>query len=282
MHAIHWWSRLQFLKWADAWKRRPAPRAAAWLLWWAPCVLLPATLAPQGRGAHFASAWLLSIDVPLALLLAGCVTLDSSSMAAQPAPQQWLWPRGFDPALVRWMARLRWLHVLRWPAGLVIAALLLRTSAAVGAEHDELFLIALLAGLLGLATTWVLVHNRARGVIISRPRRAVGMAALSWSALHDLREHFDLRRVMVLSIPVLLSAPMGALASEVAGMLAWYLPTVFIALLCRESTRVQSVIRRWLPTGKVPPLRLTYWIWRHVALGITALCGLALLWSAQR
>jgi hypothetical protein len=278
---MEWWWRLQLLGWTRATKDRPARRGAALLLWWLPCVVVPAITSLDGAASSKALGLLLSVDVPLTLLAAVGVLLDALRTASRRGAEDWLWPRAFQPARVRWLARMRWLVAIRWPAGLVLATLLLAsgTTPEPGAV-GELVLMASLALIVGGAVIWAFRHSgtETQNRPATSPRTTQGMAALSWVPLLESRERFDLRRMTILSVPILLAAPAGVLAIEVAGALAIFLPAMFIVVVCQECVRTQACLHRWLPTFARSRVKTAYWVWRYVAPGIAALMLAIAFW----
>ncbi len=83
---------------------------------------------------------------------------------------------------------------------------------------------------------------------------------------------------MLLAVPALLAAPLGAPAGLVAKMLALWLPLLFVLIICREAVQVHGVLRSWLGVTRQSKLWLTYWVWRLVALGIAAIAMIGILW----
>jgi hypothetical protein len=278
MSSSGWYWRLQRWQWLAAGRAMPRRRALALASWWLPCVIAPLALLLSGANASAAGAdFLLSLDVPLTLALAGLTVRDTLGAAAKAGREDWLWPRSFRPAQLRWLSRLRWLIVGRWPAGLGIAAALL--AAGAGARRDfpaELLLMALLALLSGASLAWALPRASAQPRRLAAPRRARGLPALSWVALHEARERFVPRRAAVFAIPALLAAPAGASAGDAARMLLLWLPLVFIVLVCREAASADHAVQRWLQAPRGLRLRLRWWVWRHVTLGVAAILALCI------
>jgi hypothetical protein len=277
-----WWVRMQFQQWMQSGAAAPARRTVAMLAWWLPWVAIPLLMSLSGHAAaDFTFDFLLSLDVPLALALSAATVLDAMNIESHAAADDWLWPHAFRPVRLRWLSRLRWLRLARWPAGLAIAALLLQFSAAVEPQAlIELLLMALLGLACGACFAWVL---RKPDPSVNRndvrPRHTRGLAALSWVALHESRDRFNLRRASVFAVPVLLAAPVGALAGDVAKALALWLPLLFAATVCQQAVRCHQWMATWLRTARTQWL-LAWWVWRHVMLGIAAIA--ALLWMATR
>jgi hypothetical protein len=281
MSSSGWYWRLQLWQWLAAARAGPVRTAVALTTWWLPCVLAPLVLLLSDAKASAAGAeFLLSLDVPLTLVLAGLTVRDTLAAAARAGREDWLWPRSFRPARLRWLSRLRWLVVGRWPAGLGIAATLLAAGAGARREFPaELLLMSLLALLSGASLAWALPRTAAQSRCrTASPRRARGLSALSWVALHEARERFAPRGVAVFAIPALLAAPAGASASVATRMLCLWLPLVFIVLVCREAASADHAVRRWLQPPRSLRLRLSWWIWRHVTLGIAAILALCIPW----
>jgi hypothetical protein len=280
--ATAWWWRLQVLRWMHSGDTRPLHRVATLLAWWLPCVLIP--LAARLAGSKSSAAgldFLLSLDVPLVLVVATLTALDAFRADSLASAEDWLWPRAFRPSRLRWLSRLRWSLIMRWPAGLAMAGVVLASGASAAPEQlAELLMMALLGLVPGSLFAWAI--RRSSSSVENRPgalRRARGMNALSWVALRETRERFHLRRMMILSIPVLLAAPMGALATDVMQLLALWIPLLFLATVCRETTRTQDSMQRWLRASGRMQLRLAWWAWRHIVLGVAAAVALYLLWK---
>jgi hypothetical protein len=279
MQTTFWWYRLHFWQWMQAGRVRPLDRAVALLAWWLPCIIAPLVLILASTSYSSAVLnFLLSLDVPLTLVLAGATAVDALGVESRAGSEDWLWPREFRPALLRWMSLQRWLLVVRWPAGLVIAATVLASGAASPGAYTEMLLMALLGLVCGSSFAWAMQRpapsqQRPAGIY-----RLQGVPALSWVAIRDARDRFDLRRAMVLAVPALLAAPLGAPAGMVARMLALWLPLLFVLIVCREAAQVHGVLRRWLGVTIHSKLWLTYWVWRFVAMGIAALVMIGILY----
>jgi hypothetical protein len=279
MQTTFWWYRLHFWQWIQAGRARPLDRAVALLAWWLPCVIAPLVLILAGT--PYSSAvlnFLLSLDVPLTLLLAGATAMDALGVESRAGSADWLWPRESRPAQLRWMSLQRWLIVVRWPAGLAIAASVLASGAASQGSLSEMLLMALLGFVCGSSFAWAMQRPAPSQQLPAGIYRLQGVSALSWVAIRDARDRFDLRRAMVLAVPALLAAPLGAPAGMVARMLALWLPLLFVLIVCREAAQVHGVLRRWLGVTLQSKLWLIYWVWRFVALGIAAIGMIGILW----
>jgi hypothetical protein len=276
-----WWWRLQILQWINSGRLTPTRRITALLGWWLPVVIMPLALLIAGAELSTAGLeFLLSLDVPLTLVISAVTALEALRIDARSTRDDWLWPRAFRPMQVRWLARLRWLLVARWPAGLTLAAALLSVGAnAPSAQFSELLLMAMLGLAVGSCFAWTMQRQSAspahRPV---HPRRTRGMASLSWVAWHETRERFSLQRVTVLAIPALLAAPLGAMFSDAAKPLLIWLPLLFCVALCQSAMSTQITLQQWLQATGQNRLHLIWWIWRYLALGIFMIAGLGLWW----
>jgi hypothetical protein len=277
-----WWPRLQLQQWMQSGAASPYRRTVALSTWWLPCVFVPLVASLTGRdAANLTLDFILSLDVPLALALATATALDARHVESHVSDDEWLWPRAFQPARMRWLSRLHWLRMARWPVGLVLATLLLQVRAATDTQAvAELLLMALLGFACGSCFAWVL-HTPQRTINrkATRPRATRGFAALSWVALHESRDRFNLRRANVLAVPVLLAAPAGVLAGDVAKALALWLPLLFAVTACQEAVRCHQWLTTWLRTARTQWM-LAWWVWRYVLLGLITLS--ALLWIGLR
>jgi hypothetical protein len=277
---MFWWYRLHFWQWNQAGRARPLGRAVALLAWWLPCVIAP--LVFMLAGTPYSSAvlnFLLSLDVPLTLVLAGATALDALGVESRAGSEDWLWPRDSRPVQLRWMSLQRWLFVVRWPAGLAIAASVLSSGNSSPPESlAEMLLMALLGFVCGSCFAWAMQRPAPSQQQPAGIHRLHGVHALSWVAIRDARDRFDLRRAMVLAVPALLAAPLGAPAGLVAKMLALWLPLLFVLIVCREAAQVHGVLRRWLGVTLQSKLWLSYWVWRLVALGVAAIVMIGILW----
>jgi hypothetical protein len=280
MHTTLWWYRLHFWQWIQAGRANPMRWAVALLAWWLPCVIAPLILLLAGPAISLAALnFLLSLDVPLTLMLAGATTLDALGVESRAASEDWIWPRAFRQVHLRWMSRQRWLYVVRWPAGLVIAASLLASGAASSPESlSELRMMALLGLVCGSAFAWAMQRPATPKQRPAKIHRLHGVAALSWIALRDARERFDLRRAALLAVPALLAAPLGAPAGEVVKMLALWLPFLFVLIVMREATHVHGALRRWLSGTLKSGMWLTWWVWRYIVLAVAVLVSVGILW----
>lgn len=281
MDAIFWWYKLQFWQWIQAGRVRPFRQVMAVLIWWLPCVIAPLFLVSAGGPWSLnALDFLLSLDVPLTLALAGATAVDALAVEARAGDEDWIWPREFISPKLRWISRQRWLFVARWPAGFAIAASLLASNTSLPpGSLAETLVMALLGFVGGSSFAWAM-QKRADPSPLHLPKaaRLQGVAAISWLAIRDARERFDLRRASLLAIPALLAAPLGAPAGEVVKMLALWLPFLFVLIVLREATQVHAALRRWLSRTLRSRLWLTYWVWRYIVLGVAALVTLGILW----
>lgn len=242
-----------------------------------PCVLVPLGLRiASADKAAAAQDWVLSFDIPLALLLAVVVTVQATPAAVR-APGQnedaWIFPlaSGRAVALFQWL-RDRW-RAARWPIRFAIAGLLLGIGAGNSAALTEWLLIALLAFIAGVVLARLQAPTTPRDARMwSGTARGRGLAALSAVPLRAAWQQLDLRRVLFLCIPVLLAAPMGTPVYKIAlGVAAW-IPLIYLATSCREAGNTVASMRAWLP---LPRWRLHWWVWRHVALLIVATAAAA-------
>lgn len=278
-----WWWRLQLLQWMHTARERPLRRVATLLAWWLPWVLIPMALILSGTAAAEAGfSFLLSLDVPLTLMLAAATVLETLGIATRARAEEWLWPPAFRPASLRWISSLRWLPAVRWPAGLAIAGLLLAHSAHAEADAvTELMLMAFFGIAAGVLLVWTL---RTRSATTSRASAGFlpgrGMGTLSWVAFNEARAHFDLRRTLLLAIPAMLAAPMGALASDAARMVAVWLPLLFVVIVGREASRIQHSLQRWLRATSRVQLQLIWAVWRYIAVGVALAAAIYLFWPA--
>lgn len=275
-----WW-RLRRAEWLDALRTRPLRGSLALLLWWGPWVLLPVASwfsAPLAAGF---TDLLLSVDVPLVLLLGAATTFGALRARERVHMDDWLWPAQAKSRPLQWMRWLGWLAAARWPAGLVIAAALLRlgmTGREARSTTAELCLMGALALAGGWAVAWLLGTPSARIVHAHGVRRARGLAALSWAPLHEVRSRLALRRLPLLLAPAMLAAPLGAHFRQALAVLVVFLAALIVATGSREAWRVQSITRGWLRDTTMPGHRIAFWTWRHVAVGIVALTAAFLLW----
>ena len=283
MNTFFWWYRYHFWQWLQAGRSRPLKRAAALLAWWLPCFFAPLFLLFAHRSfVSPALDHLLSLDVPLTLALTGATALDAMGVNSRNDAESWLWPRAFRPVSLRWMAHQRGIRILRWPAGFAMFVTLLASGYSYPpALVAELLLMAVIGLIAGSSIAWTL-HGQAS----QKPRpvethQLQGVTALSRVSLREAGERFNLRRAMILAIPALLAAPLGAPAVQVAGMVAIWLPLLFAVIVCRETAQVHRMIFLWLRGTIQSRLRLTYWIWRNLAWGIAALAVLGVLFATS-
>lgn len=260
-----WWLRLFTWQWANRWRAFPVRsliRDAAWAL---PSLILPAAVALAGSAAATATQQaLLSVDVPLALLLAALTTAALLRWRHATDPLAWvLAPGSRTAAHVR---RLRLVATARWPFGFAMATLILHVAGETGST--ELLLVALSGLVGGMALGWVFM-SRTKPADLGPSRRRTrrpGVAAVSWVPLQEVLQQLRLKRLATLSIPVMLAAPMGSSVQFViSGLLAW-LPVLALALVLREAALTGSAMRRWLPGVPAGTARLHWWVWRHALL----------------
>jgi len=255
------------------------------LLWLLAALVLPGALAlSTDDKAAGALDWLLSLDLPLLLLLSVLVCTEIVSRAAQSGEHRWL-----GPAAERRSARfafqvIRTLRALRWPAALVLAAALLAAGAGPHAEGFlELCGISVAATALGASMAGLLLRRSRDEVRTSQASRSRGLAALSWVPLRETARQLDLRRISLLALPVMLAAPMGVPAGEVALALMAWLPLLYLVTAAREAGNTSGAIRRWLRTSRIQPMQLRWLVWKHVTLAWLG-SGIALwvTWQALR
>lgn len=279
---LHWWLRLRWYEWRNAWQLARGRRTIGLLSWTLPCVLLP--LALRIVGANTAGLmrlstvqdWVLSFDIPLALLLTVVVTVQATpAVVRTPGQNDDAWilpPAGRLVALFQWLRNL-W-HAARWPVRFSLAGLVLALGTG-GTALTEWLLIAVLALFAGM----LLARLQAPSVSLaarmwSGTAHGRGLSALSAAPLRAARRQLDLRRVLFLCIPILLAAPMGTPVYRIALGIAAWMPLVYVATCCREAGNVVTAMQRWLP---LPRARLRWWVWRHVLLLI--IVGAAASWT---
>lgn len=261
---MHWWLRLRWYEWRNDWRIARARRTAGLLSWALPCLLAPLVLRAVGAEAT-AQDFILSFDIPLALLLTVVVTVQTTPAAVR-APDQnddaWLLPLPGHRRLALLQRMRDILHAVRWPLRIAVMGLLL--CAGHPSSLTEWLLITLLAFIAGV----LLARIHAPSPTLAAQRwsgssRSAGLAALSAVPLRAAWRQLDLRRTLYLCVPILLAAPMGTPVHKIAiGVAAW-MPMVYIASCCREAGNAVRGMRRWLP---LPGVRLHWWVWRHVAL----------------
>lgn len=281
MGPLRWWLRMHVLQWMHSASARPAHASAMLMAWWLPCILAPSFAAVSG--SSIADSWLhfvLSLDVPLALVVAALTVQDALGIASGRTSEQWLWPHAFRPTSYRWVSRLRWLRMARWPAGLALGSSILAARATEQPEElFELCLMALLGLISGTCLMWAMAgaksESRMQG---KRARRGRGLSALSWAPLHEARDRFELRRISVLAIPALLAAPVGALAVDAAKLLTVWLLLLAVSMVHREARNIQSALHSWLRVSGRIRFTLALRVWRYVVAGLIAIVALFLLW----
>jgi hypothetical protein len=271
-----WWLWLHAWQWLNLWRARPLRSAAVAASWLLPCLLVPAALRLSGRStAAAALQWVSSFDIPIALVLAAVTGSRIIAAVNERDTEDWLQPR-----IQRGTARialllLRLAGMLRWPAGLLIAAWLLAIGQAELRQTFVQLLLIIMSGVAGgIAFGWVLIGQRDVRSRNPRPPPATGLTALSLAPLFATHRSLGLRRLAALLIPAMLAAPMGATLDLVARMLATWLPLLYLGTCLREAGHISMAMRQWLPQA-----RLGWWVWRHVLLALAA-TG-ALLWGAS-
>lgn len=273
------WLRLYGAEWTDALRTRPWRRVALLLAWWVPWILLPLAACSSPGLATTMTGLLLGLDVPLALLLAAGTVIEAWRLRERAAVDAWLWPGHHPPRPVKWLRRARWLVVVRWPLGIILAACLLRASLpdAYRNATEELWLMGTLALATGLGFVWVLGHRSGPHDRAPPPRRARGLAALSWAPIHEARDRLALHRLPVLLVPALLAAPAGARFHEAVEVALVFLAVMTIALCLQQAGRVQALVRSWLRDARLSAWTIAWWSWKHVAATIVAVIAAGLL-----
>jgi len=271
---LHWWLRLRWYEWRNTWRIARLRRTTETLVWALPCALAPLALRLAGA-AGAAQDWILSFDIPLALLLTVLVTVQATPAAVRPKDQDddaWLTQvRGRRMVAVFQRLRNLWRAAL-WPLRFALAGLLLTTGS-----HDrsptEWLLIGLLAFVAGMALARVQVPSPSLSSRAwSGTSNTAGLSALSAVPLRAAWRQLDLRRMLFLCIPILLAAPMGTPVYRIAlGVAAW-MPLVYLATCCREAGQAVTAMQRWLPLRRA---LLRWWVWRHVVLLIIACAAAA-------
>jgi hypothetical protein len=263
-------------QWLNGWRARPLRSAAAAAAWLLPCLLVPAALRLAGRStAAAALQWISSFDIPIALVLAAVTGSRIIAAANERDTGDWLQPRIQRGAARVALLLLRLAGMLRWPAGILIAASLLAIGQPQLHQVFVQLLLIVLSGVAGgIAFGWVLMGQRDVRSRNPRPPPATGLTALSLAPLFATHRSLNLKRLSALLIPALLSAPMGATIDLVARMLAAWLPLLYLGTCLREAGNISRAMRQWLPQA-----RLGWWVWRHVLLAVAA-TG-ALLWGAS-
>jgi hypothetical protein len=268
---LHWWLRLRWYEWRNAWRAARMRRTTGILSWSLPCALAPLVLRIVGANtAKAAQDWVLSFDIPLALLLAVVVTVQATPATVRATGHNddaWIFPL-LNRRLVgvfQWLRNM-W-RAARWPLRFALAGIVLGIGSS-GSALVEWLLIALLAFVAGI----VLARVQAPSPSVASRRwagdsRGTGFSVLSTVPLRAAWRQLDLRRMLFLSIPILLAAPMGTPVYKIAlGVAAW-MPLVYLATCCREAGNAVTAMRRWLPLRAA---RLHWWVWRHVVLLIIA------------
>jgi hypothetical protein len=161
--------------------------------------------------------------------------------------------------------------------------LLAGSLLAIGSRNDGAALMELLwlcaaATIMGAALGRLLLR---RSGAADEPRRRAtrvhGLAVLSYVPLWETRRQLDPRRLALIAMPVLLAAPMGAVAGKVAMVLAVWIPLAYGEAAMREAGRTVAAIRRWMPLSALQPLQLQWFARRLVA--VAWLAGGITLWA---
>jgi hypothetical protein len=278
-----WWLWLPVWEGINAWRVRPVWRTLTLLGWLLPAGVIPVALVLAGEARPEAALdWLLSFDVPMALVLSAQSGAAILALASRPDTEDWISPAVTRRAQGRALFLVRLVHAVRWPLGLALAALLLSVGGASQAHLTELLLIVCFSILGGASLAWLLLSRRAAA---SGPSRSVGsssrgLAVLSRVPLRETRRQLDLRRVSVLVVPLLLGAPMGTAVRQLLWALVVWVSLLYLGTWVREAIRTGQVIRAWLPRMQLPRMQLYWWVWRHVVLA--ALLCAAALWLGWR
>jgi hypothetical protein len=275
---MHWWLRLRWYEWRNAWLMARARRTAGILSWALPCLFAPLALRLVGSGTA-AQDFILSFDIPLALLLAVVVTVQATPAAVR-APDQngdaWLLPLPGRRRLALLQRTRDNLRAARWPLRFALMGFVL--CAGNPAALTEWLLITLLAFIAGILLARVHAPSPALAAHMwSGSSRGAGLAALSVVPLRAAWRQLDLRRALFLCVPILLAAPMGTPLYKIASGVAVWMPLVYLASCCREAANAVTAMRRWLP---LPRMQLHWWVWRHVVLLMIATMAAAwTLWQ---
>jgi hypothetical protein len=285
MRARWWWLRLQLWQWINAWRVQPVRSTLSPLCWVLVAIAVPASISMAGAvQSRAALEWVLSMDIPLALLLAIQVGSTTVARASRGNAESWISPRSRQGACGRIVRTVRWLHVLRWSLGLAIAALLLARGDARSTQNlIELLLLLLLGVTCGVLFAWnLIVRQRPAKEPARRGIAGVhGLSMLSRVPFQQAARQLDARRVVLLMAPVMLAAPMGSLVQQVAGAMAVWVLLLYVSAWMREARHTVSALARWMPRSGLAPMRLYWLVWRYVILA-TLLAAAALLagWRA--
>jgi hypothetical protein len=284
MRARWWWLRLQVWQWLNAWRVQPARRAVSPLAWFLGAIVVPAGISLGGTAQRQAALeWILSLDIPLALLLAVQVGSTAVALASRANMESWISPRLRRGLLNRVLRMVRWLRAVRWAVGLVMAASILAWGDGRFSQSlAELLLLSFLGVAGGALFAWNVI-GRPKIVDGSAPRRLSrvrGWSVLSAVPFQQTSRQLDARRVAFLTAPVMLAAPMGSLVQQIAAVMAAWVLLLYVSTWMREASRTVVALRRWMPRSGVAPLRLHWLVWRYVILA--ALSSLAVLWVGWR
>ncbi len=284
MRGGHWWLHLLVLEAANSWRMHGIQRTLLLSLWFVPVILAPLVLVVAGNGlADAALDWLLSFDMPMALILSAQAGSAIGALASRVDTENWVSPKAARGMAGRALFLTRVIRALRWPVGLALAAALLSLGSE---EHSartiELQVIALSALVGGAALAWLLLGNsrEAARAAPAAAARGQGLSVLSGVALSQTRRRLNLRRLSLLTVPVLLAAPMSAQAQEVLRMLGAWLVLIFLMTWVRQATLAGAAMRRWMPRMQMSSWHLTWVIWSRVVVG--ALLCVVVLWLGWR
>jgi len=284
MRARWWWLRLQLWQWLNAWRVQPLRRTVFPLCWFVAAMAVPAGISLAGPApARAVLEWILSIDIPLALLVAVQVGSAAVGLASRRDMESWISAQPGRAAVDRMLRMLRWWPVARWPAGLAFAALILAWGDAQSTQGlVELLLLPLLGGTCGALFAWnVMAGSRVADDPASRATsRVSGWTMLSRIPFQQTSRRLPARRVAFLATPVMLAAPMGSLVQQIAGAIAAWVLLLYVSTWMREASRTVVTLRRWMPHSRLAPLRLYWLVWRYVILA--ALLSIAALWVGGR
>jgi hypothetical protein len=245
-------------------------RLAAWL---AVSFVVPGAIRASSTAlAANILATILSFDVFLALGTAGVVCglllprvahaikADADQwVIAAPYRRRWLWLNIADPVI----------RVALWPVAVLLGITVLGVGME-GARADvsEILFLAGFGTLAGGLLSLILAGKRTTRTDKPYPFSASvhGLGHLSWQPVVKLLDSFDLRRMMLVSIPVLLAAPLGALAVDVAKVLVVWLIGVALVMLVTSVFSVVSDTRHWLPPQLLPGTALAWRVLKHLAI----------------
>lgn len=283
MRSRWWWLRLQLWQWLNAWRAQPVRRTLSPLSWLLAAIVVPAGVALSGA-AHSRALlqWVLSLDIPLTLLLAAQVGAAAVAQASGADPESWISPRPRRGSFDRVLQSLRWLHVARWPVALAMAALILAWGDAQSTRSlAELVLLSFFGLTCGALFAWNLGSPKvADGPVPSEHSRASGLAVLSSVPFRQASRQLNRRRVLLLTAPVMLAAPMGSLVQHIAAAMGAWVLLLYVSTWMREARRTVEALRKWLHRSGLAPWRLQWLVWRYVIPA--ALLSVAVLWFGWR